>query len=237
MNSSPETLSTPEHSAEPVAPVASPRPAALEVRLERRWMIVLAITLALVITAATVGGIRSLLGLRREDQAREQLAAIHGELIRIRQILETEPDSDDDDDTQVERTATLSTSGSPILGSPNAPLTLVEFTDFQCPFCARFHSETFPRLRKAYVDSGRMRYITMDFPLTELHPDAYRAARASHCGEAQGHYWELHESLYRQRGQLGRAEILSAISGLGLNTQRFAACLDSDANDGRIEQG
>lgn len=249
MTSNPEPSSLPEqpeHSEAPQPPGQAPQPAGqahqpaaaapvLEVRLNRRWALGLAAVLALTAAGSVAGGARALFGSGDAAQAREQLAAIHGELIRIRQVLETDMEPDDED-VQVQRTARLSVSGAPILGSPNAPLTLVEFTDFQCPFCARFHAETFPLLLKAHVDAGRLRYIALDFPLTGMHPDAFRAARASHCGEEQGRYWEVHAKLYGQRGQLGRSAILAAVGGLGLDKARFTACLDSDAQDSRIEK-
>jgi len=203
--------------------------------MTRPWLLALAAALVLVSLGSLVGGARSVFGLRDAAQNREQLAAIHGELIRIRQILETEPDPDDEN-VQAERTARLTLSGQPSLGSPNAPVVVVEFTDFQCPFCSRFHSQTFPLIRKAYIVPGRVRYVTMDFPLTTIHSDALRAARASHCGEEQGRYWETHEALFSQRGQLGRGNILTVANGLGLNAQRFAACLDNAANDERIQR-
>jgi protein-disulfide isomerase len=235
----PGSAQAPSAAAPGPAHAPAPRPApALEVRLTRRWMAGLAIVLALTTVGSVAAGARALWGLRDAGQTREQLAAIHGELIRIRQVLESEQEPDDgDEDVQAQRTARLSISGAPILGSPNAPLTMVEFTDFQCPFCARFHSQTFPLLRKAHVDAGRLRYIAMDFPLTGIHPDAFRAARASHCGEQQGRYWDVHEALYLQRGRLGREAILAAVKGLGMNAPRFTACLDSDALDARIERG
>lgn len=225
--------------AHPARPAKAPPPHATEPSLSRPWAIGLAVALALITAGTVASGARALVGMKDTAQVREQLAAIHGELIRIRQVLETDQDPADDDDEDIgpQRTARVDVSGAPSLGSQNAPLTLVEFTDFQCPFCARFHNETFPRLRKADIDTGRLRYVAMDFPLTGIHPDALRAARASHCGEAQGHYWEVHEMLFRQHGQLGRGPILEAVQGLGLNTARFTACLDSKAQDGRIEEG
>jgi len=209
--------------------------APVELRLTRPWLLALAAALVLVSLGALAGGARSVFGLREAAQNREQLAAIHGELIRIRQILESDSDSGEDD-AQAERTARLTLSGQPSLGSPNAPLVMVEFTDYQCPFCSRFHSQTFPLIRKAFVESGRVRYVTLDFPLTGIHGDALQAARASHCGEEQGRYWETHDALFSQRGQLARGSLLTAAKGLGLNVQRFAACLDSRANDERIQR-
>ncbi len=238
MNPSPESTGAqappPQAGAEPAAantPARGPG-----VVLTRPWLIALLAAAILASVGALASSMHAVFSVREASQSRDQLAAIHGELVRIRQILETD-DNGSDDDVQAQQTARLSISGQPSLGSPNAPLTLVEFTDFQCPFCARFHNETFPLLRKAYVEPGRVRYVTMDFPLSAIHPEAFSAARASHCGEEQGRYWETHEVLYSQRGQLGRSAIIGAVKGLGLNVQRFSACLESAGNDARIQQG
>jgi protein-disulfide isomerase len=244
MNPNPESsLGQPERPV--TATSAGPAPAApagaqtrpgvsVELRLSRAWLIGLGSLLVLVTVGSLAGGARAVFGLRESVQNQEQLAAIHGELIRIRQILET--DDSGDEDVQAQQTARLTLSGQPSLGSPNAPLTMVEFTDYQCPFCSRFHSQTFPLIRKAYIEPGRVRYVTLDFPLSSIHPDALRAARASHCGEEQGKYWELHDVLFNQRGRLGREAILGAVTELGLNAPRFSACLDSEAHDARIQQ-
>lgn len=209
--------------------------ALLELRLTRPWLLALAALLVLVSLGALAGGARAVFGLRDATENREQLAAIHGELIRIRQDLEADTGSDEED-AQAEQTARLTLSGQPSLGSPNAPLVMVEFTDFQCPYCSRFHAQTFPLIRKAYVESGRLRYVTLDFPLTTIHAEALQAARASHCGEEQGRYWETHEALFSQRGQLARTNLLTTAKGLGLNVPRFSACLDNRANDERIKR-
>ena len=241
MISNPESTSTSgkQGPSEPARPPEPAPPRAIEVGFSRPWSIGLGVALALITAGTVASGARALVGIRDSAQVREELAAIHGELIRIRQVLETDQDQsdDDDEDFDTQRTGRVDVSGAPMLGSRDAPLTLVEFTDFQCPFCARFHAETFPLLRKADIETGRLRYVAMDFPLTGIHRDALRAARASHCGEAQGRYWEVHDALFRQRGRLGRGPILKAVRRLGLNTARFAACMDSTDQDGRIEEG
>lgn len=228
---------------EPVRPSGLPFPPRVarepvaEVRVSRTWMLAVLLTLVLTSAGGIAGAVVALLGAREAAGPQEQLTAIHGELIRIRQILESDSGDDEGEGVQTQKTARLSISGQPSLGSPTAPLTLVEFTDFQCPFCARFHAQTFPLLKKAFIEPGRVRYVTVDFPLTSIHPEAFSAARASHCGEEQGKYWDTHKALFSQRGQLGRSAILAAVRGLGMNVQRFSACLDSDAHDSRIKQG
>jgi protein-disulfide isomerase len=241
MNPNPDPSSAPPGALPAITPPPGAPPVARasislgEVRLSRGWLIAIVTVGVLTVAGAIIGGANALIGMREGSQ-QQQLAAIHGELIRIRQLLEAEPNSDDED-VQAQQTARLNISGQPSLGSPSAPLTLVEFTDFQCPFCARFHSQTFPLLRKAFIESGRVRYVTMDFPLSSIHSEAFSAARAAHCGEEQGRYWDTHEALYNQRGHLDHSDLVSTAKGIGLNVQRFSVCLDGDANDGRIKQG
>lgn len=73
-----------------------------------------------------------------------------------------------------------------VLGSANAPVTIVQFTDWQCPFCRRFETDTFPQIKKNYIDTGKVKFITRDFPLESLHPNAMPAALAAECVKEQG---------------------------------------------------
>lgn len=120
-----------------------------------------------------------------------------------------------------------------ILGDPNAPITIVEFTDFQCPYCYRHATETLPQLISQYVDQGQVRYVIKDFPLTTIHPQAVAAAEAAHCADEQGAYLDMHETLFtRQQEWSGRddadAVFTSYAQSLGLDETSFAECLSSD---------
>lgn len=110
-----------------------------------------------------------------------------------------------------------------VLGPADAPLTIIEFTDLQCPYCARFARETFPRLRREYVDTGRLRYVSRDLPLP-MHAQALPAAVASRCAGEQGRYWEYREALFAAQATL-RSEPYARIAGeLGLDVARLEAC-------------
>src|SRR3989344_3594718 len=76
----------------------------------------------------------------------------------------------------------------PALGKENAPVTIVEFSDFQCPFCSRFRTETFDQIKSQYIDTGKVRFVYRDFPLTSIHPQAQKAAEASECADEQGKF-------------------------------------------------
>src|SRR5690606_19329787 len=92
--------------------------------------------------------------------------------------------------------------GAPERGSAAAPLVLVEFSDYQCPFCRRHAQQVLPELLKHYVDAGRVRYVMKQFPLVSLHPQAELAARAALCAGDQGDYWEMHDALFSWSGAL-----------------------------------
>ncbi len=79
----------------------------------------------------------------------------------------------------------------PSLGKPDAPLTLVEFTDYECPLCRAFHTETFGTLKTRYIDTGKLRFVSRDQPLPEYHPNAMEAAHAARCAGDQGRFWEM----------------------------------------------
>jgi protein-disulfide isomerase len=118
------------------------------------------------------------------------------------------------------------------LGDPDAPVTIVEFSDYQCPFCARYFQETWPRLKAEFMDTGRVRYVFKDFPLTNLHPQAPKAHEAARCAGKQGAYWEMHDHLFVGQAEwAGYPDHLTVFkqyaAGLGLDTAAFDACLDS----------
>lgn len=114
------------------------------------------------------------------------------------------------------------------LGSPDAPLALVEFADFQCPYCRRFHLELLPRLRTAFIDTGRLRYFYKDFPLP-YHEHAVGAAVAARCAAGQGRYWEMVDALYAGQARLGPDLYRALAARLGLEPARFGRCLGGES--------
>jgi protein-disulfide isomerase len=114
----------------------------------------------------------------------------------------------------------------PALGPEDAPVTIIEFSDFQCPYCARFQSETLPQILQNYGD--RVRFVYRDFPLTGLHANALKAAEASECAHDQGKYWEYHDLLFQNQSALDVDSLKGYAASLGLDTTTFNSCLDSD---------
>ncbi len=114
-----------------------------------------------------------------------------------------------------------------IKGNADAELTLIEFSDFQCPYCARFYKETLPLIQKEYIDTGKVRMVYRDFPLSNAHPEAQKAAEAAQCAGEQGKFWEMHDKLFDKHSALAIGHIKRYARELGLSGKRFDECVDS----------
>jgi protein-disulfide isomerase len=126
-------------------------------------------------------------------------------------------------------------SGVPVLGRADAPVTLVEFTDLECPFCRSFHVGTFERLKREYIDTGKVRFITRDFPL-DFHPNARPAALAVRCAGEQGKFWEMRHGVTLAAAALS-SEVYDRLGReLGLDAARFSACIAADRYRADIER-
>jgi protein-disulfide isomerase len=114
--------------------------------------------------------------------------------------------------------------GEPALGRSDAPLTMVEFTDYQCPYCRRFQAEVWPKLKREYIDTGKLRYIARDLPLS-FHAAAAPAAEAAHCAGEQGKFWEMHAALLGGEADLTSGGIERRAQKLGLDMTGFRECV------------
>ncbi|MBT3923746.1 MAG: DsbA family protein [Nitrospina sp.] len=142
---------------------------------------------------------------------------------------------------KVAHSVTVSTVGEPMLGEPKAPVTLVEFTDYQCPYCQQFYSRAYKELKKDYIDSGKLRLVLRDLPLPS-HQHARSAAISTYCAGEQDKFWEMHDALFEGKGKLNRDDILGYATSLELKKDSFESCLtsgrykrdiDLDVNDAR----
>jgi len=122
-----------------------------------------------------------------------------------------------------------------MLGVADAPVTVVEFTDYQCPFCKRFVETTFPLLKHDFIDTGKVRWIVRDLPLG-FHPNANKAAQAAHCAGEQGKLWEMRDTLFRNNANLGIEQLPGYAREIGLDGDAFDACLSSDRYQAQITQ-
>jgi protein-disulfide isomerase len=109
------------------------------------------------------------------------------------------------------------------MGSADAPVLLLEFTDLQCPYCARHALQTFPQLKRDYIDTGKVQYASRDLPL-ERHRHAFPAAVASRCAGEQGEFWEFRHALFAQQDALASEPYARIAGELGLDVERLEAC-------------
>ena len=111
-----------------------------------------------------------------------------------------------------------------IKGDPNAPVTILEFSDYQCPYCRKFHTEVLPKIDEEYISTGKVRYIFRDYPLS-FHKKAVPAAVAANCAGEQGKYWEMNDFLFKNPNKLDTEVLVETSPDLGLDKSKFEACV------------
>ena len=150
---------------------------------------------------------------------------------------------------QPKLTVKISVDNDPIIGNSDAPITIIEFSDFQCPFCARFYSQTLPLIHEEYIETGKVKLVFRDFPIQSIHPNAVPASIAAECANEQGKFKEMHDMLFEKQNEWGRQETVDALSlfslyatKIQLQQDRFDSCLTNgkymeeirkDLDDGR----
>ena len=145
--------------------------------------------------------------------------------------------------------AIISADDDPIIGNPDAEITIIEFSDFQCPFCARFHIQTLPTLMEEYIEKGTVKLVFRDFPIQSIHPNAVPASVAAECANEQDKFKQMHDILFERQNQWSNLETIYAMelfnqyaSEIQLEQEQFSSCLSTakyvkeiqnDLNDGR----
>ncbi len=130
----------------------------------------------------------------------------------------------------------LSIKDDPFKGSPSAPVTLIEFSDYQCPYCARHVRQTLPKIEQNYIATGKVKYVFRDFPLTSIHKQAFKAAEAANCAGDQGKYWEMHDLLFKNQKALGLKDLIAHAETIGLEKVSFLQCLSSGTQTKEIQE-
>jgi len=128
----------------------------------------------------------------------------------------------------------ISIDNDPIIGNPNAKISIIEFSDFQCPFCARFHIQTLPLIFEEYIDQGKVKLVFRDFPIQNIHPNALPAAVAAECANEQGKFREMHDKLFDNQNQWNKQQTADAIlmfnqyaEEMKLDQEIFDSCLSN----------
>ena len=128
----------------------------------------------------------------------------------------------------------------PVLGNARATVTLIEFGDYQCPFCSRHFEQTHPLIKKNYIDTGKVKFVFRDYPLS-FHANAYAAAEASECADEQNAFWDMHDWLYGSQSDWSNESdpteiFIEAAGELGMNETSFRTCLASGDMQADIDE-
>lgn len=186
-------------------------------------------------TKADVGALRSDI-----ERIRAEVDGIRGEIRLLRELLLQRFPQPGAPPQRTQApppvTARVKHAGSPGLGRPDAPVIVVEFSDYQSPFGKRFAETTLVLLRKEYVDTGKVRYVFRDFSLDQNHPQARKAAEAARCAGDQGRYWAMHDLLFEHQRELGVEKLKEYARRLGLDGVAFDTCLDGGRHAASVQR-
>ncbi len=129
----------------------------------------------------------------------------------------------------------VSIDDDPIKGDKNAPVTIIEFSDYECPFCKRSYDNVVTKIDEEYISKGKVKLVFRDYPLP-FHKKAIPAAVAANCAGEQGKYWEVHDFLFENPGKLDAASVISSAAGIGLDKAKFEACVNDKSKEKEIEK-
>ncbi len=141
------------------------------------------------------------------------------------------------DNSEIITPAKLIENGSPFLGNPDAPITILEWGDYQCTFCYKFHQETLQIINEDFIKTGKVKVVFKDFPLNG--PDSKLAAEASYCAQDQEKYWQYHDEVYRnwggeRTGWITREALTEFAQVVNLDTEKFNKCLDDNKYESKV---
>jgi protein-disulfide isomerase len=125
-------------------------------------------------------------------------------------------------------------ANEPTRGNAAAKITLVEVSDYHCPFCRRQTLQTLPQLMTEYVTSGKVKYVFVDYPIAQLHPDAFQSHEAADCAGDQGKYWQMHDSLFNNTPAHDAAQLTTQAKTIGLDEGKFGSCLSGGSHAAAI---
>lgn len=208
-----------------------------QITTSTRWKLWILVTLCVTTLAvssawAQTGQVEDL--QRKVEELQAENAALKAELAELKAALRKlmAPPATGSAGPTVE----ISIAGLAARGSSDAPVTVVEFADYQNPDCARFHQETFPRIEEKYLRTGFVRFVFKNLPDEAAHPRAIKAHEAAACAGDQGRYWEMHDLLLADQAAVAPEQLIAHADTLGLDPDLFRYCLTSGAHVGMINR-
>ena len=126
-------------------------------------------------------------------------------------------------------------ASEPTVGTRTAPVVVIEYSDFECPFCARYSADTYPKIEKNFLGTGRVQYVFRNFPMERIHPSALPAAEAARCAHREGEHLEMREYLFAHGRALGISNWADVASTLGLSVSRFTHCMSNHSALNEVE--
>lgn len=168
----------------------------------------------------------------------ESLKKVQKAIITELRILHDQINGGSDNQSPAPQTVDLpiDIANVPHMGADDAKIAVVEFSDFECPYCGRHFESTFPKIANDYVKTGKLLYVIRDFPIAQLHPHALKAAEAGRCAADQGKFWPMHDMLFSNQEHLEAADLLSYAALIGLDKNLFQQCLQSGAHTQDVQQ-
>jgi len=182
-----------------------------------------AVVLGLVLCASSSGSAQTADEQMKKDieALKEGQQAIQKDLAEIKRLLQSRPAAAD----AIPKDP-IAIASEPFKGSGTAKVAVIEFSDYQCPFCSRYARDVLPQIRTDYVDTGKIKYVFRDMPLA-FHKQAFKAAEAAHCAGAQGKFWEMHDALFQNQSALAPEQLAAHAKTVGVDDAQFQQCIDS----------
>lgn len=150
-------------------------------------------------------------------QTRSELSAMRSTQQELLEVLDA-----------VRGASTIDVSGDPSLGAEDAVVTLIEFSDYECPFCIRHFTQTMAEIDEKFIKTGRIQYVFKDFPIAQLHPEAILAHQATRCAAEQGRFWEMHTKMFSPAGTHTPEQLETHARAAGVSLQPYLECLASN---------
>ncbi len=176
---------------------------------------------------------------RQVQELREQQAQMQRELTAIKNFLQAlvqpRQQAQGAPDMPGIIGASLPTANEPAMGSASAKVTIMEISDYQCPFCKRQTQQIFPQIQAEYIKTGKAQYIFVDYPIAQLHPTAARSHEAAICAGEQGKYWEMHVSLFNSPVAKDDEALVAQAKAIGADPAALQSCLSSGRHTASVQ--